>query len=154
MLRGAESGEAIEQYKSTSVRSENHGRIPLSKILVDFCYSFKFTPPYYCSIMTDKIKYVTDIRIIKSETEPGFLMIKAKGIAAIDRIIAPVLRPGKNENLSEDGIYELEFILDSRNERDYNVDIIVDVELRIKNLPENIKGLKIIASDNADIELL
>lgn len=104
--------------------------------------------------MTDKIKYVTDIQIIKSAKEPGFVMIKAKGIAAIDRLIAPVLRPGKNQNLSEDGIYELEFVLDSRNERDHEVEILVDVELRIKNLPENIKGLKIIASENSDIELI
>ena len=104
--------------------------------------------------MTDKIKYVTDIQIIKSAKEPGFVMVKAKGIAAIDKLIAPVLRPGKNQNFSDDGIYELEFLLDSRNERDLDVEILVDVELRIKNLPDNVKGLKIIASENSDIELL
>jgi len=34
------------------------------------------------------------------------------------------------------------------------VEIVIETELRIKNLPDNIKAIKIKASENTDIELL
>jgi hypothetical protein len=104
--------------------------------------------------MTDKIKYVRDIQIIKSEDEPGIVLIKAIGLAEIRKLVAPVLIPGKNNNISEEGIYELDFRLDSAESVFINVDLEVDVELRIKNLPQCVKAVKINASENCDIELI
>ena len=62
--------------------------------------------------MTNKIKYVRDIQIIKSAENPELILIKAKGIAEITKLIAPVLVPGENKNLCEDGVYELELKFD------------------------------------------
>ena len=81
-------------------------------------------------------------------------MIKAKGIAEIRKLISPVLVPGKNINLCEDGIYELDFKLDAEESAFIDLELEVEVELRIKNLPEGIKAVKIIASENSDIELI
>ncbi len=104
--------------------------------------------------MTDKIRYVRDIQIIKSNRDPGIILIKAKGIAEITKLIAPVLVPGENKNLCEDGIYELELKFDPTENKGLSVDLEVEVELRIKNLPASIKAVKIIASENSDIELI
>ena len=104
--------------------------------------------------MTDKIRYVKDIQILKSDKEPGLIQIKAKGIAYISDLLVPVLVPGKNETISDDGIYELEFKFDSPGTEGMIVEIEIETELRIKNLPDNIKAIKIKASDNADIELI
>jgi len=104
--------------------------------------------------MTDKIRYVNDIQIIKSDKEPGLIQIKAKGIADISELVVPVLVPGNNENISKDGIYELEFKFDSPGAEGMIVEIVIETELRIKNLPDNIKAIKIKASENTDIELL
>jgi hypothetical protein len=104
--------------------------------------------------MTDVIRYVKDIQIIKSEKDPGQILIKAKGVAEINKVLAPVLVPGKNNNLSEEGIYELEFKFDSPETGGMAFEIEMDVELRIKNLPPGIKGIKITASENSDIELI
>jgi len=109
-----------------------------------------------CTIapMTNKIKYVRDIQIIKSAENPELILIKAKGIAEITKLIAPVLVPGENKNLCEDGVYELELKFDPAEDEGLSVDLEVEVELRIKNLPASIKAVKIIASENSDIELL
>ena len=104
--------------------------------------------------MKDKIKYVKDIQIVKSDKEPGLIQIKAKGIAYISELVVPVLVPGKNETIADDGIYELEFKFDSPGTEGMIVEIEIKTELRIKNLPDNIKAIKIKASDNADIELI
>lgn len=104
--------------------------------------------------MTDKIRYVRDIQIIKSDGDPGLILIKVKGIAEISKLITPVLVPGENKNVSEDGIYELELKFNPAEDEGLSIDLEVEVELRIKNLPAGIKAIKIIAADNSDIELI
>ncbi|MEN8224094.1 MAG: hypothetical protein ABFS05_01940 [Bacteroidota bacterium] len=104
--------------------------------------------------MTDKIRYVRDIQIIKSKEDPGLILIKAKGIAEISELIVPVFVPGENKNLAEDGVYELEFKLNPPGGKKLTLEVEMETELRIKNLPHNIKAIKIIASENSDIELL
>lgn len=104
--------------------------------------------------MKDKIKYVKDIHITRSKNDPGLILIKAKGVADMSGLIVPVLVPGNNENVSEDGIYELEFKLDSPGAGGIVVEVEMQTELRIRNLPPGIKAIKISASDNADIELI
>jgi hypothetical protein len=104
--------------------------------------------------MKNEITYVKDIRIVREDDEPDLMAIKARGIAAIKKLIAPVLVPREYTTEPKDGIYELDFTLDETHQDYVDVEIEVDVVFRIKNLPEWVKGVKINAAENSDIELL
>lgn len=104
--------------------------------------------------MNDKIRYVRDIRIVKDDAEPDLMAIKARGIAEIRRLIAPVLVPREYSTVPEDGIYELDFTLDDADNQYTDVELEVEVVFRIKNLPAWVKGVKVNATENSDIELI
>jgi hypothetical protein len=104
--------------------------------------------------MKNRIKYVKRIQLNKSTTEPDLLAIKATGIAEISMKSAPVLIPRHYKGTPKDGIYELDFLMQESQEDLTNVEIEVEVVVRIKNLPKWVRGVKINASDNSDIELL
>ncbi|MCD4725647.1 MAG: hypothetical protein K8R63_12470 [Bacteroidales bacterium] len=104
--------------------------------------------------MSDKIRYVRDIQIVKNDAEPDLMAIKAKGVAEIRKLIAPVLVPREYQEIPDDGIYELDFRLDTTDKEYTDVELEVDVVFRIKNLPAWVKGVKINASENSDIELI
>ncbi len=100
------------------------------------------------------IRFVKDIRIIKEDNEPDLMAIKAKGVAQLKRLIAPVLVAKEYDTIPEDGIYELDFILDETGEEMADVELEVDVVFRVKAMPDWVKGVKINASENSDIELI
>lgn len=100
------------------------------------------------------IRYVKDIRIIREDNEPDLMVIKARGIAQLKKLISPVLMPRSYEKTPADGIFELDFILGQNDEELTNVELEVDVVFRIKNLPGWVKGVKVNASENSDIELI
>jgi hypothetical protein len=104
--------------------------------------------------MNEKIRFVKDIRIVKETSEPDLMAIKAKGIAELRKLIAPVLIPKEYKTIPEDGIYELDFVLDHNGEQLTNVDLDIEVVFRVKSLPSWVKGVKINAAENSDIELL
>jgi hypothetical protein len=104
--------------------------------------------------MSDKIRYVRDIQIVKNDAEPDLMAIKAKGVAEIRKLIAPVLVPREYQEIPDDGIYELDFRLDTTDKEYTDVELEVNVVFRIKNLPAWVKGVKINASENSDIELI
>ena len=104
--------------------------------------------------MKNEITYVKDIRIVKETTEPDLMAIKAKGIATLTKLIAPVLVPKNYDVIPEDGIYELDFSLDETHEDCVDVELEVEVVFRVKNMPDWVKGVKINAAENSDIELL
>ncbi len=104
--------------------------------------------------MNYKIRYVKDIQIVKEDTEPDLMAIKAKGVAEIKRLISPALIPREYEEEPADGIYELDFKLGETDAEFTDVELEVDVVFRIKNLPDWVKGVKINASENSDIELI
>lgn len=104
--------------------------------------------------MKNEITYVKDIRIIQEGDEPDLMAIKARGIATIKKLIAPVLIPKNYSSKPEDGIFELDFTLDETHEDFVDVELEVEVVFRIKNLPEWVKGVKVNAAENSDIELL
>ena len=104
--------------------------------------------------MKNEITYVKDIRILKEPAEPGLMAIKAKGVATIKSLIAPVLLPREYKSAPADGIFELDFTLDDTHQDFVDVEIDVEVVFRIKNIPEWVKGVKINAAENSDIELL
>ena len=103
----------------------------------------------------NKIRFVKDIRIVKEDEAPDLMAIRAKGIAELKKLIAPVLQPREYKEIPEDGIYELDFVLDSTNGEEYtDVELEVDVVFRVKAMPDWVKGVKINASENSDIELI
>jgi len=104
--------------------------------------------------MNDTIRYVKDIRIVKDDNEPDLMAIKAKGIAEIKKLIAPVLVARKYETVPEDGIYELDFVLGDTTDEMTNVELEVEVVFRVKAMPDWVKGVKINAAENSDIELI
>jgi hypothetical protein len=104
--------------------------------------------------MKNQITYVKDVRILKETAEPDLMAIKARGIASLKKLIAPVLVPRNYDIVPIDGIYELDFTLDEAHEDYVNVELEVEVVFRVKNLPDWVKGVKINAAENSDIELL
>lgn len=104
--------------------------------------------------MMNKIRFVKDIRIVKEDAEPDLMAIRAKGVAEIKKLIAPVLVPREYEDIPEDGIYELDFVLGDTGVEYTNVELEVDVVFRVKAMPDWVKGVKINASENSDIELI
>jgi hypothetical protein len=102
----------------------------------------------------NKVKYVKEIRIAKDLTEQDKLAIKARGVAELKMKISPVLIPKDYDKAPADGIYELDFSLDESNESFTDVDLDVEVVFYFRNLPAWVKGIKINAAENSDIELL
>jgi hypothetical protein len=81
--------------------------------------------------------------------------IKATGIADLKHLLAPVLISSSNpDQPAKDGIYELDFVLGDSGEELTEVEMEVDVVFRFKKVPEWVKGIKINARDNSDIELI
>jgi len=104
--------------------------------------------------MKNEITYVKDVRITKEVAEPDLMAIKARGIASLTKLVAPVLVPRKYDVIPDDGIYELDFTLNDSHDDYINVELEVEVVFRVKNLPDWVKGVKINAAENSDIELL
>lgn len=104
--------------------------------------------------MNRQIRYVKDIRIYRESDEPDLMAIKAKGIASLKKLVAPALVPRNYPEEPVDGIYELDFKLDEMHEDYVDVELEVDVVFRIKNLPAWVKGIRINAAENSDIELI
>ena len=104
--------------------------------------------------MKNEITYVKDVRIIKESDKPDLMAIKARGIASLTKLVAPVLVPREYLSMPEDGIYELDFGLNETHVDFINVELEVEVVFRVKNLPDWVKGVKINAAENSDIELL
>jgi hypothetical protein len=104
--------------------------------------------------MKNRIKFVKRIQVIKDTSDPGLMAIKAEGIADLKIPLHPVLIPREYEDESEDGIFELDFKLDESGQEVTDVELEVEVIIRLKNLPGWVKGIKINADENSDIELI
>lgn len=144
-----EDHEANVWWKGAESIAENHWFFFVwISTMEDFLKRFNI------ALMKNEITFVKDIRIVKEESEPDLMAIKAKGIASIKKLIAPVLVARKYETEPEDGIFELDFTLDDSHQDFVDVELEVDVVFRIKNLPEWVKGVKINATENSDIELI
>ncbi|MCF8369405.1 MAG: hypothetical protein K9G76_10215 [Bacteroidales bacterium] len=103
----------------------------------------------------EKVKYVKHIEVIKEGIESGIFAIKATGIANLNNLLSPVLvNSDKNKEPAKDGIYELDFVLGSTGNNEMNVELEVDVVFKFKQLPAWVKGIKVNAEKNSDIELI
>jgi CYTH domain-containing protein len=113
----------------------------------DLCY-------YYCIVMTGNVKYIRNIMIIREESEPDIMAVRANGLARLSALPRPVLVPREYDVEPDDGIMELDFAFVGEAENVIDVEMEVDTVLKIKNLPHWVKGLRINASENSDIELI
>ena len=89
------------------------------------------------------------------ESDPRIVAIKATGIAELRHLLSPALVSATDpEKPAKDGIYELDFVLGDSGDQLTEVQMEVDVVFRFKSLPEWVKGIKVNARDNSDIELI
>ena len=102
----------------------------------------------------EKVKYIKDIRIVKEDADSGILTVMATGIASLKNLLSPVLVSSENQVPRKDGIYELDFVLGSTGEKEIDVELEVDVVYKIKKIPSWVKGIKVNAKENSDIELI
>lgn len=103
----------------------------------------------------EKIKYIKNLQVFNEEKEAGILAVKATGIAALKHLISPVLVYTKEyREPSDDGIFELDFVLGSSGVDPLDVEMEVDVVFKFKTLPKWVKGIKVNAEENSDIELI
>jgi hypothetical protein len=103
----------------------------------------------------EKVKYIKDIQLIREKDAPQLMAIKAKGIAELKHLLSPVLVSASDpKKPSSDGIYEMDFVLGDTGDTPIDVEMEVDVVFRFKNLPKWVKGIKVNARDNSDIELI
>lgn len=95
------------------------------------------------------------MQIIKEENHPQMMAVKATGVAELKHILAPILVSATDpDKPSTDGIYEMDFVLGDSGDQFTEVEMEVDVVFRFKNLPKWVKGIKVNARDNSDIELI
>lgn len=104
--------------------------------------------------MKSRIKYIRRIQIIKDTSEPGLLGVLAEGVADLFTTLKPILVPKKSDTVPEDGIYELDFKLDDSPVELNDVELEVKVIIRMSNIPEWVKGIRVNADENSDIELV
>ena len=103
----------------------------------------------------EKVKYIKGMQIIQERDKPQMMAIKAKGIAELKHLLSPVLVSASDpQKPSSDGIYEMDFVLGDSGDTPMEVEMEVDVVFRFKNLPKWVKGIKVNARDNSDIELI
>ena len=102
----------------------------------------------------DKITFVKNIELLK-EQATSLIAVKATGIAELKHLLKPVLVSSRDyDNPPDDGIYELDFILGSTGDEYTDVEMEVNVVFKMKNFPSWVKGIKVNARENSDIELL
>ena len=105
--------------------------------------------------MSKKVKLVKHVKIVKDEPESNLMAVKASGIAVLQQLFTPALVTSKKyDDPPEDGIYELDFVLGTTAPDSIEVNLEVDVVFRFNNLPSWVKGIKVNASENSDIELI
>ena len=104
--------------------------------------------------MNSGVKFIKNIRISRSENEPDLMAVKANGLAEINCSLSPALIPKKYTDPPRDGIMELDFILVPGENNYADVELEVDIVFKMNDLPSWVKGLKINASENSNIELI
>jgi len=104
--------------------------------------------------MSANLKYVKNLEIVRPDSEPGLVSIRANGIVEIAKLYRPVLAPRKYEEVPEDGILELDFMLLPTEDSVSDVEMEVNLVFKVRDLPPWVKGLKVVGSENSDIELI
>ena len=104
--------------------------------------------------MSASLKLVNGLQVILPDNEPGLMAIKANGIAKISQLYKPVLVPRKHDKAPEDGILELDIHFMPVENTYTDVEMEVDLVLNKEELPSWVKGLRVNAAENSDIELI
>lgn len=100
------------------------------------------------------IKYIRNVSVIRNVEAPDLLALQAEGVTEIVLQAVPVLMPHKYDKIPEDGIFEVDFNLEDSAVSQTDVSFEIKVILPLKNLPDWVKGIRINAAENSDIELI
>ncbi len=96
-----------------------------------------------------------DMRVYKDKTDQ-LMLIEAKGTSTNEQPGIPKLVPTNEiDELGEDGILNFDFInqpIEAERKREMTFEI--KTVFNLGQLPENLKGIKVYAEENADIVLL
>jgi hypothetical protein len=104
--------------------------------------------------MSASIKYIRKIELTKQDGEQELLSLKAKGLAEISNIYRAVLVPKDTTYIPGDGILELDFMMLPESGGPRNVEMEVNIVYKLKDLPAWVRGIRVNASENSDIELI
>lgn len=104
--------------------------------------------------MKNNVRYVKGIRVVRNAEGKDEMAVKASGVAQLHLHMTPVLIPREYTTPPADGIYELDFTLDETVGDITRLEIEVEVVFHVRNLPGWVKGVRINASENSDIELI
>lgn len=103
----------------------------------------------------NKVHFLKSLKVFKDENESLFVL-SVRGQSKEERVGVPLLRMKKlAENTIFNGILEFEFLIKSvdiikKKNIEFQLDVVINREL----LPFHIRGIKIIAKNNADILLI
>lgn len=104
--------------------------------------------------MKNRIKFIRRIQVIRSGDEPGLIAIRANGLADLTLPLNAYLAPCSTESIPDDGIMEMDFRLAEDGGYVSDIELDVEVVVRIKDLPDWVRGFRINAEENSDIELI
>jgi hypothetical protein len=104
--------------------------------------------------MKSKIRFVKGIHVLRNGGAGKELAIRANGLAEVNIRMTPLLVPRDYTEEPADGIYELDFTLEENLGEATRMEVEVEVAFHIKNMPAWVRGVRINACDNSDIELL
>ena len=102
--------------------------------------------------MSQKILEVTDVELLILESSPEQLMINALGFANTSGWRNPELKP--TEKPPTDGIYEFEFVAKPPPGFALQVLTPIRASLTLEEIPQDLKGVKVIASSNEEIQTI
>jgi hypothetical protein len=103
----------------------------------------------------NKIKYLKDLVVLRDEKYPELIQLKIAGIARLKHLLAPIIASVNEQDLSPvDGIYELDLMLSDTDGESLDVDLEMNVVIQLKNLPNNVKAIRVNAEDNSEIEII
>lgn len=101
------------------------------------------------------VKYIKDLKVIKSTDAEGVVLIKARGITEMKKMISASFTSISESKIpTKDGILELDFVLGSLENEVVAVELEFDVAVKLKAIPDWVKGIKVNALENSDIEIL
>lgn len=103
----------------------------------------------------NKIKYLKDLVVLRDEKYPELIQLKIAGIARLKHLLSPIIASANEQDLSPvDGIYELDLMLSDTDGESLDVDLEMNVVIQLKNLPNNVKAIRVNAEDNSEIEII
>ena len=100
----------------------------------------------------EKILEVQDISVIL-EGDPPVLSIKASGTVTSSGWKSPELVPHSFDPPAPDGIYDFDLVAEPSSGIDLPVVMPIEAELKLEQIPNNLKGIRIHAQNSKEFLL-